>query len=114
MAAEETESRTQQTTMALKEDLSRATCAICGVPIGIVAEMPRQVCFVCTREVTDENGRTLAFWGISWDNTPMITYLDTGEPREGDECFCKKIRCRAFASKYGGYCFQAQPEPPGK
>ena len=93
---------------------TESDCGICGKPIGHVLEMPGQVCFGCTGKVTDENGRRLAFWSMLLRHGHRVTYLDTDEPREGDVCFINGMRCRAFVSITGGFCFQVHVEPSGE
>jgi hypothetical protein len=91
-----------------------AHCGICHQPIGHLREVVGQVCFSCTGKVTDEKGRRIVFWTTPRPDGHTVSYLDNNEPRQGDECYIGKIRCRALRSQLGGYIFQVEPTPKAK
>jgi hypothetical protein len=81
-------------------------CFLCGCSIGKPLEArqrhPERLCAVCTLEVTDANGRPLAFGNVDLGGGFRSWYPDTGENYGRHECFVRGRECLAAEARFGG------------
>lgn len=82
-------------------------CPICKEEVSYSSRYPKYLCYTCSEQTTDAEGRPVAFYNTTlFGQGCQGEYRDTGEPFDGDTCYVQGIRCRAEEFRFGGIVVQ--------
>ena len=90
---------------------TKQSCPICKTLVSPSERYRRYVCAECASRASDEQGRKLAFGNIDFGGGFQAAYADTGEKREGHECFIDGVKCWADEARFGGIVIEVGDGP---